>query len=326
MIAVVGALVFSRGTSATTLAIGRGLIGLGVSACLMASFHVFALWAPGERLPFLNGAVMAMGALGALTGTAPIETATAAIGWRQVFVYLAAATLFTSILMAMVVPEKPQQASRDENLRDVARGLKDVYRSRIFWSVAPLSIVHQGTYLGIQSLWAGPWLRDIAGLDRTGVGSHLFTLALGMAIGFAGLGFITGRLARYGVTPLHVWACAASLFQLSQLAITFVWTTHFRATWFLFGIFGASGMLSYVIVTRRFPLAMAGRVNAGLNVLVFTGAFAIQAGVGAVIQHFSPAGAPFSSEGYRVAFGAVLACQVLALVWLFATRTWRRKA
>ena len=85
-----------------------------------------------------------------------------------------------------------------------------------------------------------------------------------------------------------------------------------------FGLFGASGMLSYVILTRRFPPQMAGRVNACLNVLVFASAFAIQAGIGAVISFWSLSGS-FSTEGYRVAFGSALALQTLALVW-FATR------
>jgi hypothetical protein len=81
-------------------------------------------------------------------------------------------------------------------------------------------------------------------------------------------------------------------------------------------------MLSYVILTRRFPIEMAGRVNACLNVLVFASAFAVQAGIGAVISWFS-SGAGFSSQGYRVAFGGALALQTVALVWLRAglTRT-----
>jgi hypothetical protein len=113
------------------------------------------------------------------------------------------------------------------------------------------------------------------------------------------------------------------VFQVSQAVIALGTFTHGgapRALWIVFGLFGASGMLSYVILTRRFPLDMAGRVNACLNVLVFTSAFLVQAGVGAVIARWSSPGS-FSPEGYRIAFGSALAFQTLALVWFRARFT-----
>jgi hypothetical protein len=202
----------------------------------------------------------------------------------------------------------------------VARGLGQVFGSRVFWSVAPLSIAQQGTYLALQSLWAGPWLRDVAGMDREAVASHLFTLALSLAIGFLGIGYVAERAGRRGIPPETVWTLCAVVFQVSQGVIASGFTGAPRTLWILFGLFGASGMLSYVILTRRFPVEMAGRVNACLNVLVFTSAFLVQAGVGAVIASWSPP-ATFAPEGYRIAFGAALAFQTLALVWFRARIT-----
>ncbi len=51
-----------------------------------------------------------------------------------------------------------------------------------------------------------------------------------------------------------------------------------------------------------------------MNVFVFAGAFALQAGVGAVIEHFTPDGAPFSPRGFQVAFAIVLAVQLLSVL------------
>src|SRR3990172_7562043 len=280
LFAAVGAMVFARSESTLGLMLGRGLIGFGVSACLMASFHAFILWAPSARIPLLNGAVMAVGALGALSATAPVEWALSFVTWSELFA------------------------------------------SRVFWSVAPLSITHQGTYLAVQSLWAGPWLRDVAGLGRTDVASHLLTLAFSLAVGFLGIGYVAERIGRRGVPPEAVWTGCAIAFQAVQGAIAFGLVADPRALWIAFGLVGASGMLSYVILTSRFPIDMAGRVNACLNVLVFASAFGIQAAIGAIITWWSPAGS-FSTEGYRVAFGSALALQTLALVWFRArfTRT-----
>jgi MFS family permease len=51
------------------------LIGLGVSACLMAAFKAFSLWFPADRQASLTGWIMTSGGLGALAATAPLEAA-----------------------------------------------------------------------------------------------------------------------------------------------------------------------------------------------------------------------------------------------------------
>ena len=322
LFAAVGSVVFATADSASGLALGRALIGFGVSACLMASFHAFVLWAPADRLQFLNGSVMAVGAAGALTATVPVEWAAASIGWRNLFHVLAIAAIACAAILFASVPEKTR-AQNAERLSEVTRGVARVFKNKAFWSIAPFSVAHQGTYLSLQSLWAGPWLRDVAGLERQAVASHLLTLALAMGIGFIGLGALARHLGRRGVSALTVWVVSASLFQATQLGLVLQWTDHTRLLWVSFGLFGAAGMLSYVILNRRYPIEMAGRVNTGLNVFVFAGAFALQAGVGAVVQHFTPEGAPFSSRGFQVAFAIVLAVQLLSVVWLVLTSSWR---
>ncbi len=47
-----GCALFASGIALPQLALGRALIGLGVSACLMASFKAFSLWFP-DRAPGL---------------------------------------------------------------------------------------------------------------------------------------------------------------------------------------------------------------------------------------------------------------------------------
>ena len=59
MVAAAGAALFAIGTDAVTLIIGRGLIGLGVSACLMASLKTNVLWFPKEKIPLVNGVIFA---------------------------------------------------------------------------------------------------------------------------------------------------------------------------------------------------------------------------------------------------------------------------
>ncbi|MDR0441276.1 MAG: MFS transporter, partial [Candidatus Accumulibacter sp.] len=73
LIAAVGAAIFGLANDIGTLAVGRGLIGLGVSACLMAALKFFSQWFPLERQASLTGWVMTSGTLGALVASAPLD-------------------------------------------------------------------------------------------------------------------------------------------------------------------------------------------------------------------------------------------------------------
>ena len=92
-IAVAGAILFATADSTITLLFGRALIGLGVAGCLVAGLKALVQWLPQERLAFANGCFVAVGALGAVCATFLAEAVLFTLGWRGLFVALAAATL-----------------------------------------------------------------------------------------------------------------------------------------------------------------------------------------------------------------------------------------
>ncbi len=85
LVAAAGALLFAWSGGTSLLIAGRGLIGLGVSACLMAGFQANALWFSRQRLAALNGWVLAAGGIGAVFSTAPVEWALRWVDWRILF-------------------------------------------------------------------------------------------------------------------------------------------------------------------------------------------------------------------------------------------------
>ena len=56
-------------------------------------------------------------------------------------------------------------------------------RDRAFWRLTPLLATTAGTHIAIQTLWAGPWLRDVAGLDQIGVANYLMAMAVAFLVG-----------------------------------------------------------------------------------------------------------------------------------------------
>ncbi len=317
LIAAVGALVFANATSLTGLVVGRGLIGFGVSACLMAAFKAFVLWFPQDQLPRINGFQMAAGGLGALTASAPVEAALSVTDWRGVFTLLSALTLMVAAAIYFVVPER-KTGSSDLRFADQIRGIRTVLSSLTFWRIAPWATLSQATYLSIHGLWSGPWLRDVAGMDRSGVAGTLFAVAAAMMAGYLALGMIAERLSRRGIPPMTVATVGMILCMIILALISMNLSTGVVALWISFGFFGTSSILPYAVLSQSFPLHLSGRANTALNLLVFVAAFSAQWGIGAVIGLWPETAVGYAPGGYGAAFGVMLGLQAATALWFWA--------
>lgn len=316
LFAAAGALVFARAESLALLVTGRALIGLGVSACLMAAFKSFSSWFPAERLPLANAVQMVSGGAGALAATAPVEAALAVTDWRGIFLVLAGLTLLAAVIIFLVVPE-PGRGPAQETLRQQLQGLGSIYASRTFWRLAPWAILSQAAYLSIQGLWSGPWLRDVAGYGREAVAETLLLIAAAMIVGYLGFGTLADRLARRGVPPVRVAAGGMGAFLLVQLLLVGQWPALTVPLWLGFGLFGTSSILPYAVIAQGFPRHLAGRANTALNLPVFIAAFVAQWLTGAIIGLWPTVAGHYRPAGYRAGFGLLLLLQCLAVLWFW---------
>ena len=326
LFAAAGALFFSLATSISGLLFGRALIGLGVSACLMAAFKSFSSWLPTTRLPFAHGLQMVSGGIGALLATTPVEISLSMTDWRGVFQFLAVITVLIAFVIFLLVPEK-QYNETGESFREQLRGLRSIIVTRSFWQITPWAIASQSTYLAVQSLWSGPWLRDVAGYDRAEVALVLWWIAVAMIVGYFSAGWLAQRLDRYGINVTQVAATGMGLFLLSQILLV-VAAGNPTLLWVGFGLFGTCGILAYAILAQHFPQQLIGRCNSVLNLLVFAGAFAAQWLVGIIIGLFPPGAAGgYSPQGYQAAFLTLITLQLAGATWFeFCRRRNGRKS
>jgi hypothetical protein len=96
--------------------------------------------------------------------------------------------------------------------------------------------------------------------------------------------------------------------------------------WVLFMGLSPFGTLSYALLAARFPKAMTGRVVTALNMVTFLLAFAVQAGVGAIINLWPVIDGRYALDGYRTAFGLCLLLQGASVAWLaYAERNGLRR-
>ena len=316
MVGALGAVVFANAHSVGGLVIGRGLIGLGVSACLMGAFKAYVSWFPMQQLPLINGFQMAAGGLGAMAASAPVEAMLSFTDWRGVFLFLALFTALVAAVIYFIVPDCKIETSPNETLKQQFSGIGQVLKSRTFWRITPWATVFQATYLAVHTLWAGPWMRDVAGFDRGGIAATLMLMAVFMVAGYIIIGAAAERLSRRGVAPMTVAGSCMVIFLVCFLVLTFQFSYGVIGIWLLFSFFGTSGIITYAALSQHFPRQLAGRVNTVLNLFVFVVAFLLQWGIGAVLNRYPVTDTGnYAPAGYRTAFLVLVALQILSLIW-----------
>jgi sugar phosphate permease len=314
-IAALGALVFSLAESRDSLAIARGLIGVGVSVCLMSSFQAVTLWFPRERWPLLNAIILTFGGFGAIAGTGPVEAALALTDWRGIFRALSIATICVAAAILLIVPDRPSD-KEPERLGSIIVGLGRVLRSRAYWAVVPMVVFVQAANLAIIGLWAGLWLRDVPQLGRESTAWILTLLNIGMTAGFLCTGLAGEWANRRAVALARVMTVFCIGFFAAQGIILLKLDVAMGWPWMLFGFFANAVIFAYPMLAARLPLAFSGRVNTSVNLMSFIGGFAGQYAIGAVIDLFPPAaGGLYPIAAYDVAFGGLLILQLLAFAW-----------
>ncbi len=278
-LAVVACLAFAWASSFSGLLLARVLMGMGLSACLMAPLTGFRRWYEPAQMLRANSWMLMTGSLGMVTSTLPVQWLLPLTGWRPMFWFMAAFVLLTMVLIARCVPAWP--APQAGSARG---GYGPILRSRTFLRVVPMALFNYGGMVGLQTLWAGPWLTRVTGLSPADAAQGLFFLNLSMLAAFWTWGWITPPLFRRGwsVDRLMLWGMPVSL-GLLLLNIASGTATGW-AGWAAYCVSCTVVALAQPALGMKFPAELAGRALSAYNLVVFVGIFVMQWGVGLLID------------------------------------------
>ena len=321
-VAVVGCLTFSMAQTFVGLMAGRILCGVGVSACLMAPLTGYRRWyAPAHQMR-ANSWMLMVGALGMLASTLPVQWLLPAVGWRPIFMVLAAGMVFAMVLIGWQLPawwrslpsEKlsPQQPETD---LPEAPGYAEVWRHPYFRKMAPLGFVSYGGLVAIQTLWAGPWMVKVAGYTAAESAAGLFWINASMLVAYWVWGWVNPWLARQGCTADRLIArgMPLSLLLIGFIALSGASVTAYSAVlWALFCVASTLCSLAQPAVGMAFRSELAGRALSAYNLLIFAGVFSVQWGLGLGIDGLRSLG---WSE--VAAFQGAMGCYGLCSLWAY---------
>ncbi len=311
LVAAAGVGTFALAEGFGSLALGRALIGAGVSACLMGSMKAYTMWFPLDRLATLNGWTIAAGALGAVAATAPMEFAVSLIGWRALFGSLALATLAAAACIFLLVPEKPVPGATerwDEQVGKVAA----IFRVAVFWRIGLPMIVLQGVYQALFGLWLIPWLIDTQGLARSEAAQWLLWAAVTYGIASIIFGQGADALARRGIPRIALLKWGTLLGVAAFFALVFAPGLPKFALLLVYAFGVVAPILCYAILSRHFSVSVTGRLNTALNVSMFLCAFGVQIGTGMLLKLYPAVDGRYPAEGYATAFAILGVAQLLA--------------
>ncbi len=311
--AALGALLFALADSYVLLWLGRALIGVGVSACLMAAVKAYSMYFRPHLQASLSSWMLVAGSLGALTVTTPVETALPVLGWRGVFAVAAVLCVLAGLALWFALPSlfKPQKT---ESVRDMAHGYGAIYRHPHFWRVAPLAMITQGGFMAFHGLWVGPWFTEVIGVSNAQAAQGMFWISATLMLGYLLLGFLTRWVSKAAGDEDQIMMIGMGLsllvfaLQIVQGSQSSLWG------WLVHALLISSGIMTYATCNKPFPKKLTGRSSTALNLLIFIGAFSIQWGIGVGIDLFVAMGqAP--ADAMRLSLAILWGLQCLTWVW-----------
>ncbi len=316
-IAVAGCVAFALADSFAGLLIARVLCGVGVSACLMAPLTGFRRWLEPTALLRANSWMLMTGSLGMVASTLPVQWLVPVVGWRPLFWALAVLVAVSMVVIAWQVPPWPRSAVAGRVGPD---SLASVWRHPYFRRMVPLGFFVYGGLLAMQTLWAGPWMVRVAGYTPLQAATGLFWINLSMLGTFWTWGLVNPMLARRGLGTdrLIAWGLPSSFLLMAILIIANkdlgTWTI---AVFSLYCMGCSFVSLAQPAVGMAFSPALAGRALTAYNLVIFSGVFVVQWGIGLMIDGFRATGLA-ELAAFQAAFGVYLMCCVASygvFVW-----------
>jgi len=311
-LAVVGAGLFARATSALELDIAMALIGVGCSAIYMGAIYYFGRIYPPGRFAFFNSTLLGLGAAGNLLAASPMGWAASAIGWRAAMAIIAAATAVSAVSIVLLIRDPPKVVSHGST--GLWRGIVAVFSLRGLWPILPITAVSYSVLLAERGLWAGPYFSQVHGLNAIERGNAILAMAAAMSLG----ALAYGPLDRWFGT--HKWivftgnaATACCFLGLGLLDPSVGAATALVAA---IGFFGINYGVLMAHGRTFFPDPLLGRGITAMNVLFIGGAGVLQPISGAYMNAMVGEPPMVAFARLHISFGVIL---LLALVvYLFA--------
>ncbi len=322
-VAVLGCLAFSLASNFASLLLARILCGVGVGACLMSALTGYRRWFELSVQIRSNSWMLMTGSMGMVASTLPVQWLLPWLGWRPLFLGFAVLVLLSMAVIAWQVPSWQTGPSATSAASNTDNSYDQVWRHPYFRRLIPLGFFSYGSLLAIQTLWATPWMIRVGGYSPLQATAGLFWINVAMLLTFWGWGLLGPRLAQRGwdAERLMIKGLPLSLLLLALM----IGVGDLLPTWS--GIFLALVCVSTSVVSlaqpslgMAFPSALAGRALSAFNLVIFSGVFVVQWGIGLLLDGMTALGLS-EVRAFQAALLVLLLCCCASYAFFVATKS-----
>ena len=308
-----GTALFAISSAPWMVIAAMGLIGVGCSPVLMATFVIFRREYSPAQFATMSAFFIAFGNAGNLLGSSPLALAEQAYGWRIVVWGLFAVTAVIALGVLALVRNPPKLETGGQG----AGSYRELLMMKPLWFIFPITAMSYAVIANMRGLWSGPYFDQVHNLDPASIGNLTFYVAIAMVVG----SIVYGPLDRVlNSRKWVVFSGAAIMVFVLGLWVADPVASVSRTTWFLI-ILGLCGVSYPVIMAHGLafvPARMTGRGATLLNFFSIGGAGAMQSVSGFVYDANAVPDVPVS--GFNAVFWLYLGVLIVALViYFFAT-------
>ena len=288
---VAGACLFAMGDDLLDLTLARIVMGIGCSTLLMGPLMIYGAWFPSDRFATLSGWQISAGSIGVLLSTAPLALIVEWIGWRGAFWGLVGFCLVVLIVILVFVKDHPPKVLADENpqpkenWQQSLKGVVDVMRTPFMPNLLAIHLIGYSAMASILTLWGGPYLADIQGLDAGGRGAVLMAMSVSVIIGLSLWGSVD-RLMGSRKKPVLL---AGSMSVVLLLALSVTANAPLWVVTMLLVLMGLNNGYVAIYMTHGraiFAPRISGRGMTVLNMGNMGGVAILQIMTGTIVQAF----------------------------------------
>ena len=282
VIAIIGTLSFALAKTFASLLISRIFIGVGVSACMMGPLTGYRVWFAEKYQQRANSWMLMVANLGFVSSTLPVQILLPEIGWRSIFGLIAILTLLSIILILMFIPNwnKTDETLKKENLS----ALSEIWKNKFFISLIPIAFINYGGIQAIQTLWAGPWMLEVAGYNAIQSATGLFWINITMLIAFLFWGYILPKIESFGVDSIKIIKIGLPISYIVLFLIIYLGQKAGATLFALYILASIVISLTQPAIALTFAKNLAGKSLTSFNVFLFSGTFFMQWGIGLIID------------------------------------------
>ena len=315
LIALVSTISFAFAKSFTGLLISRFFIGVGVAACLMGPLTGYRVWFEDKYQQRANSWMLMVASFGFVISTLPVQILLPIIGWRSIFLIISILILLSIVLILVFAPSwnNNVQNQNIQSAKSTGR-LSDVWKNKFFISLIPLAFLNYGGVQAIQTLWAGPWMLNVAGYSPLESATGLFWINITMLFAFMFWGYILPKFSSLGIDSMKIVKIGLPM---SYIVLFCIIIMGQKAGAMMFTLYILSSIvlsLTQPALALSFPQNLAGKSLTSLNVFIHSGTFFVQWGIGLLIDLSKNMGANIITS-YKISLSIFLILCILSYIF-----------